>query len=245
MSLIAHKNHVLYGGSVSITTGTVSVDLDNLLTMQTPSPYTEITPNGGAIEFSWVPDSSVDASTFALMGHTLPDGADISFSAGGASLSSESWSATDGRPNNHYVALDSDESFSTLDVSITSAGSDPVRIAGLWLGKALKPSIGLILSGFTPDSLSDVTRASATAWTNERASRERVPVRLSLTKDEFRQWRAIARSTGNHAPLIYIPDESQMSDSVYGTVDSFGPIDPISNHLWEASFDLMEMPSDS
>lgn len=257
-SLIAYDNRALGSGAFTAGTGTwaSSPSIDNLGKMQ-PQVYAEVTPSSGNIDFTFQAQDSAGSAesftpdVFALLGHTLPDGADVEFFDGATSLGRVIVSNVDNRPQNAIVVTDSTASFNTLTVEVSSAGSDKVQIGCLWCSRSFRPTHGIALPyGITPDTLTPWTRVDTTLWPNPRGVVNRASFQMRMLSrseahgPDMPNWSGITSLVGRHSPLILIPDDSRLYESTYGLIETFQQIatEQVPKAAsWQAGADLLEM----
>jgi len=235
--MIGYANMAL-GKSIIETTGTFDGS-QFLGTMQSPTPHMEVTPTAGEIEFSLAESGSIQL--LALLGHTLPDDAVVTFSDGTSEL--VQITVTSGRPHHIIARLDQSVAVSDVTINITNAGSSTVRIAGLWASAAFVPAHGIGLDGYavTPESFSRVVYATATPWVSEQSTVDRVSVSLPLlTAEERHVWREIARAQGTHAPYLVVPS-IDLRESVYGLATGYDAIRPYANTAFRSGFQVQEI----
>lgn len=258
-SLIAFDNRALGHGAFTDGAGTwaSAPSIDNLGTMQ-PQVYAEVTPSGGAFDFTFqAQDASGTAEDFSpdvfgLLGHTLPDGAEVEFLDGATSLGSVTVSNVDNRPQNAILVASSASTFDTLTVEVSSAGADAVQIGCLWCSRSFRPTHGFLLTGYgvTPEALAVWQRISATIWANEDEVVDRTAFELAaLSRSEARgpdmpNWAGIVALCGRHSPVIVIPDDSNLHESTYGLFDTFQQLRPEPMPQltgWRTGADVLEM----
>lgn len=258
-SLIAYDNRALGNGAFTAGTGTwaSSPSIDNLGTLQ-PQVYAQVSPSNGNFDFTFqAQDASGSAETFspdvfALLGHTLPDNAVVSFKDGASTLGAVTVSNAANRPQNAIVVTSSTASFNTLTVTVSSAGSSAVRIGGLWASESFRPGNQFDPRSYsvTPETLATWTRIDSTIWPNSRAVVNRVSFQMPyLTRAEYSgpdmpNWVGISTVSGRHNPVILIPDSDNLHEAHYGVFDTFmgATIEPAPQEaFWRAGGDVLEV----
>lgn len=240
------------GGSFS-----ASQPLENLAKKQTPL-FAEFDGPSCELDIEAVVDSSDSAPTaetfsadvLAVLGHTLDDGMEVEFLDGSNSLGTVTVANYTGYAQHAILVLDSTVSLTTLTVSITGGGSgDSYRLGAIWAGPSFRVGFGVEDFSIEPRSLSDQSWAGATGYSNERESQQVVSVRFPyMTRANaygptWPNWNAITLTSGKHAPMILIPDASELGTAVYGLVESYAQTKPLPTPQasgWRGGVNLVE-----
>jgi hypothetical protein len=258
-SLLAYDNRALGNGAFTAGTGTWSSSpaIDNLGNMQ-PQRYAEVTPASGDFDLTFQAQDSggspenFSPDVFALIGHTLPDSAVVTFKDGTTTLGSVTVSNAANRAQNAIVVTDSTANFDTLTVEVSSAGSSAVRLGCLWASESFRPDRGFSLTGYglTPDTLAQWTRIDSSIWPVSRQVVNRVTFQTNvLTRSEYSgpsmpNWLGITALVGRSSPVILIPDDTNLHESTYGLFEAFAQARPERMPQasgWRAGGDVLEM----
>lgn len=252
-SIIAWNNHVIAGGEITVSTGTSQRPLENLQIPQVPVPYGLILPDSGNIEFTWAPDSPVSVEVLALLSHTLPQSAVVTFSDGTGQVAQQAWNKPDNRDyaNNLISVLPDQDTVSEIIVSISGAGSEPVRIGGLWASPALR-FLASREAAFGYDSASLAGQVDLTRWTNRRGTGVSIPVTAEpLTNDEAwgkdggPNFSQVFEQSGTSQPVLLIRRTNDQAwinrTSVYGFLGTDSAVRHLENQMNQATFTVTEM----
>jgi hypothetical protein len=257
--LIAYDNRALGHGAFTAGTGSweSSPSIDNLGNMQ-PQRYAEVTPSGGAFDFTFESQDSAGAAenqspdVYALLGHTLPDSAVVTFKDGATTIGQVTVDNPENQPQNAILVASSATTLDTLTVEVASAGSDKVRLGGLWTSASFRPTNGLSLQNYSKmaETLSTWTRIDTTIWANSRGVVHRASFEWPmLTRSEANgpdmpNWTGITILSGRHNPVILIPDSDNLHESTYGLFDTFLETRPAAVPLaarWVGGASILEM----
>lgn len=264
MAFLAYSNRMLGAGTFADTGSAyaTSPPISNLGKPQTPSPHAEFT--GASAEFSFQAlDGAGSPETFsfqclALIGHTLPDSAVITWKRGSddSTIATQTWARFKNRPMNSIILLNSaitDEH--TIKCAITSAGSGTKRIAAAWAGPVW--SFQQIADfAWTNSSDAEITRISGTDWAWADTRRRGVPVTAIGTRGEIIGLNADGTEySGNdaetvlHEAGVYQPVILCLSDTsatriaattIYGALDDAGTPEQVSGDVYRVSFSVTE-----
>ena len=254
-AVLAYANQIR---AADLTTGTGTWDparpLDNLELPQLPVPYVLATPDAGALSITWAPAAATTVDVLAVLGHTLPAGAVVTFTDEEANqLAQVTWNpgANDDLAPNVVVVLASPAEVESITVTITSAGSAPVRLAGLWASVSFR-ACSERGWGFAPDDFSLFDQVDATRWVNPRTVANGTTGAFpDLTEDQAIgsagsvNLRAVFRQLGTSRPALWVPRaESQASinrSHVYGFFETPGRTQQRGGPWWRADFSIREM----
>ena len=261
MAVFAYSNRALGLGAVTAVTGTWATNppIANLGTLQVPTPHAEVTPDAGEIEFSFEALDQAEAAEtvsvqlLGLMAHNLPDSAVVTFLNGATQLAQITWSALAerNRAANTFAVLSAAEDLDTLTVKITSAGSEPIRIGGLWMSRMIQFQADKG-ADWGADDYSRIVRVSATPWPNQRTQADRVTCTASFIRDP-QAWgteggvnfKGIFERVKTTEPVVYIRRTSTQADidrwSIYGQLAAPGRIAHRRGPLNRVEFDVMEI----
>lgn len=250
MSRLAHDNIFLdpRGTTVVYTDQGATFDSDqpllNLSKMQLPL-FAQFT--GATAELDADAGASYTVDTLALLGHTLENGMEVEFLDGMTSLGTATVTNYRGLAQNVILVLDTPVSLQTLTISITGGtGGVDYRIGALWASGSLDCCISPDGFGAGVESLSQVSWADATPYSDERAS-QGVPTfkftpmpRAAAIGPAYPNVNAIFREIGTHAPVIVIPYIDTPALATYGLTESTtGPTETI-NKLWRAGMTIRQ-----
>ena len=261
MAILAYSNRALGNGTFTGVTGTFATTppISNLGTLQVPTPHAEVTPATGEIEFTFAALNTSDESetvsvqALGLLAHNLPDDAVVTFLDGVTQLDQITWGALAERDRaaNVIAVLDTAVDLDTLTVNITSAGSAPIRIGGLWMSPLIEFQADKG-ADWEADDYSRIVRVDATPWTNQRTQADRVGCRASFIRDP-QAWgteggvnfKGIFERSKTSEPVIYIRRAGTQADidrwSVYGQLSAPGRITHRQGTLNRVEFEVREI----
>ena len=257
MSIFAYNNRALKSGQFTGTVGAWATTpaIENMATAQVPTPHARVTPDAGAIAFTYeAQDSGGDpenmtVDVLALIAHTLPDSAVVTFLDGATELAQVTYivGANKAAPGFVVAVLSAPVTLDTITVSIASAGSEPVRIGTFWASGSFRHMIN-------PDDYSDVPSAfdrlssvDAVVWPNRRARIETISAEfydLSEPKaigPSAENWRDITRQVGYSEPVLFMPAERLVTEVHYGLITDYSRIGPRWFNSWTGGFTLKGM----
>ncbi len=257
-ALLAFLNHCLGDGDWTGTVGSWATlpPIEHLGWEQVPVPYALVTPAGGVIELTFTPPGPMTFDVLAVLAHTaadtlayqpgLPAGAKVKFIDDSTELAEVEWQPVSGRdlPANVYAVLSAPVTIDELTVRIEDAGSDPVRLGGIWAS----PSIRFRADRGRPVAVEDFSlmgRADATRWPNRRAITRASDVQASLVEQsQAEAFEGVFEQVGTSRPVIYIHRISTAEDraktALYGYLEA-----PAVNHraggLYQVQFGVDEV----
>lgn len=250
MSILAYSNIFLDPRGTSVvyadTGGTASVaqPLDNMSKMQLPI-FAQF--NSAAAEFTATLPAQKTARVFALLGHTLPGDAEVTFSAGGVPLGTVTVKNYPGLARHAILVLDEPVQVTELAVSITGGGSG-FTIGALWASDGFTKSFALDGFGYDFESLSSVSWAGAAGYVSPRESQTLPTFKFTpLTRAEAigpdaPNVRSVFRCVSEHKCVLVIPYNRDLSTAVYGLIESTsGPTTIPNAPTWRASATVREM----
>lgn len=256
MGFVAYNNRLTGAGTWTDTGASFAADppLANLGTIQVPSPHAEFTGDTAAFEFAAGADFTV--RVLALLGHTLPDGAIVTFSdEADVQIASHTVARFKTRPNNVILLLGADETISTIKVSISGAGTGTHRIAAMFAGPA---KVFDQTAGFAYSDQSDgqVIRIGGTDWPFIGTRRRGIPVQAIGTRGEVlginrdgteytgTDWVTMLETAGQFGQVIVSPSAISQKTidalAIYGLLDSPGEPEHVEGDVFRVGFRVLE-----
>lgn len=262
MGFVAYDNRLAGTGVWTDTAGTFVSDppIDNLGTPQVPSPHAEFEGDTGEFSFA-AQDNGGSADNFtvrllALLGHTLPDGASVTFKdESDAILDAHTVARFKTRPNNLILLLDADETIHTLKCEISGAGTGTHRIASAFAGpaKVYGQSAG---TGYRNQSDASVVRIGGTDWPFVGTRRRGLPVQATGTRGEVlgvnfdgteysgTDWVTLLETAGQYGQVIVAPSSKTQKTidalAIYGLLDSVGEPEHVERDIFRIGFRVLE-----
>jgi len=133
MGFLAYDNRVTSDGTWTDNGASFAADppIANLGTIQTPSPHAEF--DGDTASFQFAAGSAFTVRLLALIGHTLPDGATVTWKdESDVEIGSQTIARFKNRPQNSYVLLSAEDSISTIKCAIAGILGRRWRGMGWW-----------------------------------------------------------------------------------------------------------------
>lgn len=232
-AVLAYANKIR---AAELTTGTGNWDssrpLENLELPQIPVPYVLATPDTGNLAITWQPDTPTTVDALAILGHTLPPGAVVTWKdEADQVLATVTWQplAHRSRAPNLVAVLPAPTLVEELKIEVADAGSEPIRIGGLWASEALffQADRG---ADWQINDYSLAGQVEATIWTNRRTIADTVSCTASRILDDQawgtengRNFKGAFEEIGTSAPVIYLRRATDQADidrwNVYGQLE--------------------------
>ena len=247
MAIFAYKNRAFDGGEFTGTVGAwaVTPSIANMGMMQVPTPHARVTPDTGAFAFTFN-DDGMTVDVLALIAHTLPEGAVVTFLDGATELAQVTYSegANLAAPAFVTAVLGSPVTLDTITVSVTSAGSEPVRIGAFWASGSFRHMVNPDDYSDVPSAFDRLSNVDAVVWPNRRARIETISSEFyDLSEAKARgpgsvNWRDITRQVGYSEPVLFIPAERMATEVHYGLITDYSRIAPRWFNSWQGGFTL-------
>lgn len=255
MGILAYSNKAI-GATITDLGSAFSTNppISNMGTRQVPSPYAEFT--GTSASFTVVSSTAEDVRVLALLSHTLPESAVITWkTTGGTTITSDTWNAYKNRPANSYAVLSAAQSLSGIRCDITGANSGTNRIGGVWFSKGweFEQTAGF---RWQPQSSARITRIDGTDWTTDGVRRRGIPITAIGTRGEIigvgkdgtiysgDDAETVLSTAGLYGPVIAIPSIANQNTidatAIYGALDSPGSPEHIEGDVFRVSFRVLE-----
>lgn len=192
-AVLAHRNRFLENGTYTDVGGTFAVTppIQNLGTMQSPSPHAEFTGTGAEFSFAFLDELDVAETVplrwLALLGHNLPADALIEWRrSDGTLIAAQSWRRYGNRAQNSHILLPNAVSVDTIHCKISNVASGTYRIGAAFAGAAWEFDIN---EGWAEDhrELGEVTSIDVVDWAFAAGRRQaqRISLPVVLASEAF------------------------------------------------------------
>ena len=261
-ALLSHTNAVP-DATLSMFTGSAT-DLDNLKSLQVPTPFATITGASFEIRSTF---TARPVRVAAVIATDLQSAAEISLSLlnGGTTVSDgEPFVVTNGtfitsggqvysvrvmqtvdNRSTILLTLPADVTADEIRVTVTGAAST-TRIGALWCGPAYEAPVS---AGWTMqhEDYSLVSRVGATPWVNRRARVRNFAASFApLTEAQAigpDGIQPLLHKLGRSAPVLFVPSdaESRQRLAVYGLLSTPGSVSHIEAGWYRSEIDVFEI----
>jgi len=256
MGFLAYDNRVTSDGTWTDNGASFAADppIENLGTIQTPSPHAEF--DGDTASFQFAAGSAFTVRLLALIGHTLPDGATVTWKdESDVTIGSQTIARFKNRPQNSYVLLSAEDSISTIKCAISGAGSGTHRIASVFAGPAI--TFGQAAGfGYRNQSQGSITRISGTDWPFVDVRRRGIPIQWTGQQGEIigvnrdgteyagDDAETILQTVGQYGQVIVAPLSKTQAEidatAIYGLMDSAGEPEHVDGGIMRVQFTVVE-----